>query len=205
MAEQEKATRTWSVVPRTVDDEDAGDPWLVEANRWWTVVARPGLPFDVRLRVGKAPDGRLVCTGLKVNSGGQGEDDTPETEITVRSLREIRLPEILKTLVEGWFENPTFAEAAGIHVPGVAERDRKTQAQPGRPGYDRAHFEHVAALYREALLRAPDNPYDYMMKAEYKSLPTIRRWVQRARDMGLLGKAIPGKAGEKPATTIEGS
>jgi hypothetical protein len=28
--------------------------------------------------------------------------------------------------------------------------------------------------------------------------PTARRWVQRARDMGLLGASRPGKAGEKP-------
>jgi hypothetical protein len=28
--------------------------------------------------------------------------------------------------------------------------------------------------------------------------PTTRRWVQRARDMGLLGVSRPGKAGEKP-------
>jgi len=27
---------------------------------------------------------------------------------------------------------------------------------------------------------------------------TVRRWVQRARDKGLLGPSIPGKAGEEP-------
>ncbi len=38
-----------------------------------------------------------------------------------------------------------------------------------------------------------------MQEQRYVSLSTLRRWVQRAREMGLLGPAVPGKAGECPS------
>ena len=69
----------------------------------------------------------------------------------------------------------------------------------------RSLFETVAAEYRKALTTAPAAPVAALCKSkELRKLrggrpitePTARRWVQRCRDMGLLGKSVPGKAGE---------
>jgi hypothetical protein len=182
--------RVWNVVPRVLDDEDQSDLWLVEEARWWRVSETPPLPFELRVRIGQA-GGRLVCTGLRVDTG-----EGPETEITARALREIQLPEILRQFGERWYEDPAFARALGIDPPQATTRPASQQARLGRRPYGREHFEHIAALYRDAIIAAPDNPYAYIKDREFRSLPTIRRWVQRARDMGLLGAAVPGKPGE---------
>jgi len=67
-----------------------------------------------------------------------------------------------------------------------------------------AHFEMVAAEYRLALESRPQAPMQQLIRRleDWKGYPvpepTARRWVQRARDMGLLGPSRPGVAGEYP-------
>jgi lipocalin len=51
--------------------------------------------------------------------------------------------------------------------------------------------------YRAALEAEPRAPTKWLAERMYVSLPTARRWIQRARDLGYLGASIPGKAGER--------
>ena len=73
------------------------------------------------------------------------------------------------------------------------------------PGLPAAHFERIADLYRIALKRQPRAPLKAMRELLAKdkggyvpSDSTIHGWIRQARQRGLLGQAIAGKAGEKP-------
>jgi hypothetical protein len=57
----------------------------------------------------------------------------------------------------------------------------------------------LSQAYRAALVHAPQAPIKALAGQLYRSEATVRRWVQRARDMGLLGSSTPGRAGEGPA------
>lgn len=98
----------------------------------------------------------------------------------------------------------------------MAERFGLWTAVEAAPAYERSHlprgyriprehFEHVAEVYREALQRNPRHPYSYVTTALQTTTPTARRWVQRARDMGLLGEARRGRPGEHPRISEDGA
>jgi hypothetical protein len=201
--EASSVERSVGVVPRVTfpdDPELAPDDWEREESRWWrvAVTSGPDYPFELDVRIGRLPDGRFACTGLRINNRGDCE-----TEVTARTLREIRLPDIVKSAVHAAHaEDPAFSRyLLGYELPPVAARSRP-RLRPGPPGYDNAFFQDVADLYKESMREDPAHPYKHF-RAQWggapPSLSTARRWVQRARDKGLLRDAIPGKAGERPA------
>ncbi len=55
----------------------------------------------------------------------------------------------------------------------------------------------IATDYRHALAEGI-NPTAYILKRRNASRSTAARLVRKARDDDELGKAIPGRAGEKP-------
>lgn len=65
----------------------------------------------------------------------------------------------------------------------------------GTRSVDSGMLEDVAALYRRAALDG-NKPTAEIALALSVSRSTAARWVRRARDRGLLGDAVPGKAGE---------
>lgn len=148
----------------------------------WHTVARSDLPYPIMVRLGKAPDGRLVISGMAVGL------DAP-VEVTARSLRVIPLASILTTLARSRF------------MPLVIQNTISQARQPvrrGPRGLTDAHFEEVATTYRQALMEAPRSPLVAFRLLMPSSESTARRWIQRARDRGLLGPALSGKAGEGP-------
>ncbi len=162
----------------------------------------------------------MVCTGLRLGVlegdyftrvdeeeltapwGGGGL--SREWEITARSLRLISLPAILDYLLS--LEDPPeplrsiFREALGREslVEDLAPQT-VLKKRPGPQGHPREHWERVAAVYREGLLRRPSNPHKYVAERLYTTEQTSRRWVSKCRDLGLLGARQLGKAGEAPA------
>ncbi|MGO8683647.1 MAG: hypothetical protein ACLQUT_03570 [Thermoleophilia bacterium] len=154
-------------------------------------------PFEVEIKLALR-DGRLVCTALRI---GEMRRSGHVPEITAKSLREIPLGAILEQVADdlGVGTGEILAQVLGVaHLLRAPAPVAKEHLRPGPQGYDRAFFAEIAELYREALVRRPGSPYTYMRARRPGSLPTQRRWVQRARDMGLLGPAQPGKAGESP-------
>jgi len=182
------------VVPR--GDADA-------AGAAWYSVIGSGLPgFVVEIRVGNSPDGRLICTGLRVG----GPPDTHE--ITARGLRQIPLSRILAALgAELRSIDPQsreyLAATLGLELAGDAAREFTRPPLPRGTRLPRSWYEKVAEVYREGLRVNPRNPYKHIMATIHTSEPTARRWVSHARSIGILGEAISGKAGEKPATTAD--
>jgi hypothetical protein len=77
------------------------------------------------------------------------------------------------------------------------ERYAKDARRPrrGSPVTDE-HLRRVAALYRAALERG-DPPTQTVGDEMHAGRSTAARWVAKARERGLLGEALPGKAGER--------
>ena len=170
------------------DEEEGG--FLAEHRkremRWWSVESRPPLPYQLKVRVGLTPGGRLVCLGLRV------ESDSP---ISARDLRKIKLPEILNAAARSAaMDDPEFSSALlGYQPQGALLRPR---AHPGRRGYSREHFEEqeLARIYADALRRDPRRPARYVAGALYITEHTARRWIKRAQALGV----IPAESEEKP-------
>jgi len=166
----------------TVADSAAGrfdelQPVKIDGEPWWRWEGTDTPSFSVCLRIGRV-QGRLACTGLHLEAAQDGE-------LTARDLRELHLPDLLTRFA--WSRDRVEARpATRLERPG----------HPGPRGHSREHFEQVAALYREALEADPYRPVAWMRGRLDASPATLRRWIQRARDMGLLGPAPIGRAGD---------
>jgi hypothetical protein len=179
-------------------------------SRQWVVLEGGSLPYPVTLSAGIGDDGRLRCTGVIL-----GAFTTEPAEITSASLREVRIAELLQEVASAGNLLQALIEYSG---PGDG-RPFLDRLSPGllpdlpprppqvRGALPRSHFETVAAEYRRALLVNDRAPMTELRRrlAEWLGRevpePSARRWVQRARDMGLLGASRPGKAGEKATGT----
>jgi hypothetical protein len=188
---------------------------VLEAEHNWIAFADDGddgLPFPVAVSLGRAPDGRLIITGMLIANldiPAVYDEDAPEwfrskpVEITTRSLREVHVADLLNS-VTALRDDPKgkalYRRLFGLadDLPASFERRR-----PGPKGYSREHFEDVAQAYRRALAEAPSAPVKTLAKQLGYSEATVRRWIQRARDMGLLGPSTAGKAGEQPASEVD--
>lgn len=154
---------------------------LGELEGKWVAVDVSYIGRTVLVRLGVAEDGRLVCTGVVV-----GADDESR-EVTSRELHGLRLGHLVTQLAEG-HENPFIRDLYAQTVEGTAGKVARPKLRSGPKGHDRTHFETVARVYQQALLRSPRSP----MKATreqlgYGSVAQVRRWVNRARELGLVG------------------
>lgn len=117
-------------------------------------------------------DGRSTCTGLHIER---------RTEIEARTLRALPLGKL--------------AAEAGKHAvvwPEALPTPSDIERPGGRRGFSQEHYRQVARVYAEALGRSPKRPIRWMTDNVYAGRPdspsedTVRRWVRRARSMGLL-------------------
>lgn len=155
----------------------------------WSVFYDGQLRHPVAIRAARLPDGRLVCTGLALGVLNADVDadvlaDNAEREITARDLRAIPLSQLL-TGGGGRFLGLVSADYSGL------------RARPGPTGHPREHFEGVAEAYRRALVESPRSPVKWLTQELHLSDATVRRWLRRCRDMGLLGESTPGRPGER--------
>jgi hypothetical protein len=170
------------------------------SRRPWIEVYGADERVPILVDLSTSPEGALVCTGLVIGAF------TVE-EITARDLREIRLGEILADLGTALTNQKKSKairnadELRRITIGDLLEEAaswvvKPTKLRPGPHGHPREHFEDVARAYRAALVSDPRRPIKRLAEQYHASEATVRRWVQRARDMGLLGESVPGKAGE---------
>ncbi|WIB68068.1 hypothetical protein DEI93_03220 [Curtobacterium sp. MCBD17_035] len=161
-------------------------------DRTW-IRLEPDVPTDrnvppVYITLARTPSGRLACKGLIIGALTPGHE-LASGEITSRILRHVKLPELLAAVskVQQWGDE---ASAAIDDFPEAPQRVRSQSLDP-------ALFETVARAYKLALERWPNAPIKNLALAWHQSEPTLRRWIQRARERGLLGASIPGRAGEQ--------
>lgn len=183
-----------------------GDPDLdrmvtAVSERSWAVFApqeadssRPA----VAMTFATSSDGRVVCTGLIVGLNeahpAVGRTYSP-AEVTSRALRNIPVAEMIGQAVA----NPgapahhkVYRDAAMARAPEIP----RVRRSPGPKGHPDEHFRMVADLYRLALRDHPKAPIRWLTGELAADRSTVTRWVQRARDKGYLGAAVPGRAGE---------
>lgn len=166
----------------------------LESSAWMRVLWPEGPPYGVCMRLGRTPDGRVACSGLIL--GGSRRFGDPVFGITAASLRSIPIGQLVDVLT-----HRTSGPGYGLleQLPGF---QRPTRLGP--KGIPRERLAEVAALYRQALEERPSAPVrwisEHILGPTGKTTPvsTVRRWLQRCRDLELLGPSIPGKAGEGP-------
>jgi hypothetical protein len=181
-----------------------GTPWRVQTrqlgNQVWHRVHADKLALDVVVRLGVGEEGRLGCTGVMLGI-------TDDREVTARALRTVPLGEIMTAVAAfvsgvGAGDDPLsravmkhYGQELLAGTAGGLETQRRPQ-RPGPSGWTDEHYAHVAKTYREALRSAPRGPVKSSARTLNASESTVRRWIKTARDRGLLGESVPGKAGE---------
>jgi hypothetical protein len=157
----------------------------------WVLVEDAALPRPLHLRVAALDDGRLICTGLLV-------DSTPDRELTARDLRKIPLAEILTTLAKPrkrrWLgkllghgdEDRTGQQRQTQTWQSGYRVERVRRARPGRGGYPDDHYRQVAKEYRRAKLQHPRAPIQALISELHVSEPTVHRWLNSAAQKGFL-------------------
>jgi len=165
-----------------------------------------GIP-PLALRVGKTPDGRLICTGLLIGPIGVTEingerfyDSEAVHEVTARTLRRVKLGELLNEITEVAGDETLPDSAAAQRIIAAAQEGRAAR-RPGPKGYPAEHFANVANAYRQALMVRPLTPIKYLAEQLGASEASIHRWLRRARDMGLLDESGPRRTAETPRRT----
>lgn len=169
------------------------------------------IPFRIRIRVEVDRERRLVCTEMRLGGvplvGDQEGADA--VELTTRGLREVRINEILAELVSALARDRELKmpetqrlqrEQDFAFVLGERTTHQLDSRHVGRRGHPPEFYEEVAALYRAS---GAIKPVKRIAEHFVVEDATARRWVRRARELGFLGKAIPGKAGE--AVTLAAS
>ncbi len=168
---------------------------LVDQDVWFRAAPSdendPLAAMPVFLRITRSEAGKLICTALLI--GDDGRSPFPARPITAAILRTIPLPELLAAALD----SADFPDSYGASIRAyLAGLPTIAASHPGPRGHSDNHFRDVATAYRAALVSAPRAPTKWLAQQMHVSLPTARRWVQRARDRGFLGASEPGKAGE---------
>jgi hypothetical protein len=153
---------------------------------YWLRIEGGGLPWPVLVRLGRS-EGRLVITGLIVGAG----EDHP-AEITSRGLRLVTVPEITAGIARMAKGDPILEDLFLDTAPPY----RRPRRRPGQVRLPREHFEAVARSYREGVLAGWRSPVAKVASDFHVGSTQARRYVARARDMGILGPAPKGRAGE---------
>jgi transposase-like protein len=147
--------------------------WSVRGDDGWLRLERTGPfgspPFQgalVAVRFGRAA-GRYVVTGLYLETDGDA--------ITSRMLRSLPLGDIARS-----FEAIPSALAS---LPPLADEPKR----PGRRKRSPEFYVDVVRWYREALLRAPTRPVQWLASRAGPVNPsTVHRWLKTAEELGLL-------------------
>ena len=161
-------------------------------------------PAVIAMRVVVADGGRAECDLLECSRRAGGPPITGEV------LREIPVAAILRdVLAAAALEIQFDAEGARLlQRAGQARLDdlfvkyHEVTREPARRGVPvtDGRLREVASVYRGAAL-AGLPATKTVAEVMHVSRSTAARWVMKARDAGLLGKARPGRSGE---ITIEG-
>lgn len=152
----------------------------------WVHVTGGPLPMDVEIRLDQTADGRWVVTGLMMG----GEFD--HLEITSQTLREIKLREIVASLLDDYDPDapPDWTKFAG-RVAVVLDVNSRSDAVPWKVkapprGPDDQSLKDFAHTYRSELARQPHRAMSAAAKKHGISRATANRWAAECRRLGYL-------------------
>jgi hypothetical protein len=167
----------------------------------WIRAEGGALPLPVHVRLGTSADGRLIATGVQIETDG---------ELNARDLR-LPLARIVSEFGAAASHPRNFKrfmqEAYGMDVvweggepskmetalgellrwsPTSTRRSPVPRSRPGRRGYPAEHYRQVAKVYRQAKRQRPRAPIRFVMDELHASEPTVHRWLNAAVEKGLL-------------------
>lgn len=167
-----------------------GERFLVPG-RMVALIEHPALPVTVEVAIEIGHDhavhcSRLTCTDRSVPRGVTGE-----------KLRRLPVERIIRSVLAAAAEDElgrsldwvpghqdAFSEALAIGNP--ASRWALTED----------HLAEVARVYREAVASRERTPVNAVATHFGRPRPTAARWVQKARQAGLLGETTQGRVSE---------
>jgi hypothetical protein len=124
-------------------------------------------------------------------------------EVTGETLRRIPIARWLGLLMTAAIWKPSGRPGelqTGIPQPELAEFYRRHGQAGRRPRsgspLSTDHLKEVADRYRAALDRG-EPPTQAVANEMHAARSTAARWVAKARERGLLGPSLPGRAGER--------
>jgi hypothetical protein len=183
---------------------------------WTDPVDGSAWTLDLTFQGPVEPTGVVECVGLTLRAAG-----APRA-VKTSHLRRLNLATLIGR--EKARLGAIFRQAAEASVPWEQDEDRfgamargakavqtelaeglqpRSQAQPrpGRPAkYERSHFELVARVYADNYRGMASTPTKAVAEHFGASPATAKKWVSRARRMGLLGPTAPGQpGGTRPA------
>jgi hypothetical protein len=152
--------------------------------------------LDVIVQTGRAADGRLIATAVAIGWG-------PRKQITARTLRDVRLGQILASVSTQQYESAT--NEGRTAATALVENSPTARVQrPGPGGHPAEHYEDVAVRYRQAVQLAPHRPVAHLATELHASPATVYRWLAIARERGLLERtARRGPATGRPSMKRE--
>jgi hypothetical protein len=167
-----------------VATREGAAPRFVVPQRFVAATTRDGVRVELTIEVDD--HGVPQCTGLELRRQPGGEPITGEALRNVpvaRLMREAitqaasseRVPKVMT-------DSASVGATARIRARGVSLSDE--------------HLREVAERYRAALDRGIRSPTQTVANELNAPRSTVARWVATARERGLLGPAMRGRAGE---------
>jgi hypothetical protein len=171
-----------------------------------TEIDAPDLPYVLRLTVAVV-HGKPVCIGLAAEMRRDG------MPVTRRGLNSLPVDRLVRTIAA----NSAVATGSG---PGyvtydfpagpdqVAAARREIEPRRGRRAHPDEHLRllrKVVDAYRDLIRAGCRKPKPFIATELCISQSYVRRLLTEARQIGMLGPAIPGRAGEADAQDADGA
>ena len=185
----------------------------VDVDRGW-VLLRDGvmLPRVFEATIEQVGEPLRATVGVEIDETGGATcrrltlEPVDGSAVTTSAARNVRVPELLRAAVNAAHHRfvlgldgspePTKMSGADVErfrrdVPDV-DRCQGFSSTPMNP----VVLERITEIYREAL-RSGLPPTATVAERQQVARSTAGRWIAAARKAGILGQAIPRKAGEK--------
>lgn len=166
---------------------------LVDGPDWHRIEDTTGEVPTFYVRVGTAPDGRMIVTGLLLAEPAEGA-----LEVTANVLRAVSLADVIRTIQ--WRESgslpprsvgpigPTGLGRFEGHEASVRASAQQVEAAPSRRGQrapDQEALEEFAAVYRRHATYSR-SAMTLTARELHIHRATAHRWRERCRAAGLL-------------------
>jgi hypothetical protein len=146
--------------------------------------------------------GHLTIATMRLATLGERRDG-----VTSVLIRRVRVDAILQAARERLVDT-TFGDLAGgdwaHQAHAVKEAMHGVELKRGREGYPADHYRKIAL--RALQLQAEHGARGVrqrLAEAEGRPPETVRDWIKRARQLGYLAPATPGRAGYVPGPNLE--
>lgn len=171
----------------------------------WIRASGERLPYPVLIRLGVGDDGRLVATGLLIETEGElttRAARTPVAEIVteIAALKPAAWKQLFAEMIgrpecakdkrwRDWQPEAPEGFPAGLAADFVAVPARTRpvkRVRPGRRGYPDDYYRDIATRYAQAKRQHPRAPIRALMAELHATEPTVHRWLRTAREKGFI-------------------